>query len=95
MTVAIAIIGISVQILVSLVAGDYQKFSSELSNSNYQVKFESIINELTEFSGIPIMENVRSSIPNLSRIVGTVTSVVTDIFNATIFVLLYLYISLG
>ncbi len=88
MTLAIFVFGLLTQIIVSLVSSNLQSFIEELPS--YQTKLESLISKLTELSGIQIMENLRSSIPDLSMIVSTVTSAVGDIFSVTTFVILYL-----
>ena len=88
MTLAIFVFGLLTQIIVSLVSSNLQSFIEELPS--YQTKLESLISKLTELSGIQIMENLRSSIPDLSMIVSAVTSAVGDIFSVTTFVILYL-----
>ena len=88
MTLAIFVFGLLTQIIVSLVSSNLQSFIDELPS--YQTKLESLISKLTELSGIQIMENLRSSIPDLSMIVSAVTSAVGDIFSVTTFVILYL-----
>ena len=62
MTLAIAIIAISIQIVVSLVSGNYQSFLKDLPT--YQTKLESLISTLTQVTGIQIMENIQSNIPD-------------------------------
>ena len=88
MTLAIVLFGVLTQVVVTLVSNNYQSFINELPS--YQTKFENLIGKLTEFSGIQIMENIESAIPDLASIVGKVSSVAGAIFGATTFVLLYL-----
>ena len=88
MTLAIILFGLLIQIVVTLVSSNFQSFVNELPD--YQSKFENLVGKLTDVSGIQIMENIESAIPDLKSIVGKVSSVAGDIFGATTFVLLYL-----
>ena len=90
MTLAIAIIAISIQIVVSLVSGNYQSFLKDLPT--YQTKLESLISTLTQVTGIQIMENIQSNIPDdfLNKVVLGISGLVGTIISSTTFVILYL-----